>query len=96
MSVLGGSSGRALIEAIDACDRLAPRLLELLARHEHAAAQARPEWEGPHHDTFEARVAVVRDVLIDGQVWVLRLRHELTELVAEHVVDLTALEDLAS
>src|SRR5262245_21329223 len=77
MSFWAGVEERALIEALDACDRLAPRLLDLLGQHEHAAAVARTDWEGPHHDAFEERVQSVGQTLIDGEVWVLHLRHEL-------------------
>jgi plasmid stabilization system protein ParE len=67
---------RAVIEAIVACERLARELTELIARHEHAASVARPDWTGPHRATFEERVAAVQRNLAAGQVWVLRVLHE--------------------
>lgn len=76
MSFPLGLEGRAAIEAIDACDRLAPKLLELIAQHDHAASVARPDWTGPHHDSFEERFASVQRALGDGRTWVLHVRHE--------------------
>lgn len=84
MSIWPGLEERALVDAIDACERLAPQLLEALGRHEHARARAGADWEGPHHEAFEQRANVVRHTLIDAQVWVLRLRHEL--VAAYHAV----------
>src|SRR5262245_57963773 len=77
MSFWDGVQERALLDALDACDRLAPRLLDMLGRHEHAASLARVDWDGPHHERLEDEVLVVRHTLIDGQVWVRHLRHEL-------------------
>lgn len=68
--------GRAAAEAIVACDRLGPKLTEVIAQHEHAATVARPDWTGPHHDAFEQRFAAVQSELAAGRVWVLRVRHE--------------------
>lgn len=76
MSVLGGLEARAAFEVIDACDRLLPRLLEVIARHEHAAAVARPDWQGPHHEVFEARFTCVQRALGQGCTRVLRIRHD--------------------
>ena len=64
------------LEAIDACDRLAPTLLELIAQHEHAASIARPDWSGPHRDTFDERFASAQRALAEGQKWVLHVRHD--------------------
>ena len=76
MSVFLGLEAQAAIEAIAACDRLAPKLLDLMAQHDHAAAVARPDWTGPHHDTFEERFASVQRRLSPGGYWVLQVRHE--------------------
>ena len=75
MSSPGGLEVRAALEVIDACDRLLPRLLDVIAQHEHAAAVARADWRGPHHETFEARFASVQRALGDGCARVLRIRH---------------------
>jgi hypothetical protein len=74
---------RAALEAIHACDWLAPKLVELVARHEHAAAIARREWAGPHHDTFGERFAAVQGELEAGRVWVFQVRHGAELLLAE-------------
>jgi hypothetical protein len=74
---------RAALEAIYACDWLAPKLSELIARHEHAAAIARPEWAGPHHDTFEERFALVQRELEAGRVWVFHVRREAELILLE-------------
>jgi hypothetical protein len=75
--------GQGAIEAIAACDRVAPRLLDLIARHEHAAESARPDWHGPHRDTFEERFAGVQRALIEGGFWVLQVRHAAATRLAE-------------
>ena len=67
---------QAVLCGIDACERLAVRLADLIAQHEHAASMARADWTGPHHDTFEERVAALRHDLEAGRTWVVRLRHE--------------------
>ncbi|MEY2430316.1 MAG: hypothetical protein QOC92_41 [Acidimicrobiaceae bacterium] len=74
---------RAALEAIHACDWLAPKLTELVARHEHAAAIARQEWAGPHHDTFEERFTAVQGDLNAGRVWVFQVRREAEVILAE-------------
>jgi hypothetical protein len=76
MSVGLDLEGRAALAAIDACNRLAPKLLEVMAQHQHAAGVARPDWTGPHHDVFEDRYASVQRALDGGRTWVLQLRHE--------------------
>lgn len=82
MSVFLGVEGHAAVEAIAACDRLASRLLDLVAQHDHAASCARPDWSGPHRDTFEERFADVQRALINGGFWVLKVRHAaVTRLV---------------
>jgi len=90
MSFPLGVEGHAVIEAIVACDRLALRLTHLIAQHEHAASVARPDWTGPHHDTFEGRFAAVQRNLEVGRRWVLAVRHEaetrLAALEAEAVL----------
>lgn len=86
------SSGdcQAVLEAIHGCDWLAAKLSDLVVRHEQAAAIARREWTGPHHDTFEERFASVQRELEAGRVWVFSVRHEaelvLAELRAEALV----------
>lgn len=87
MSLSVGLEGRAAIEAIDACDRLAPKLLELIAQHDHAASVARPDWTGPHHDTFEERFTSVRGALTDGEAWVVRKRRELQVALLNSMAD---------
>jgi len=64
------------LEVIDACDRLLPRLFEVIAQHEHAAAVARLDWSGPHHETFEERFVAVQRALGRGCTWVWRVRHD--------------------
>ncbi|MEY2420898.1 MAG: hypothetical protein QOI95_965 [Acidimicrobiaceae bacterium] len=86
MSFPLGVEGQAAIEAIAACDRLAPKLLELLAQHDHAATMARPDWSGPHRDAFEARFAGVERALIAGGYWVLQVRHAAVTRLAELTV----------
>ena len=81
------------LEAIDACDRLAPKLLELIVQHEHAASIARPDWCGPHRDTFEERFASVQRGLAEGQRWVLQIRHEAVARLA--MLRLEAAEEAA-
>jgi hypothetical protein len=78
---------RAALEAIDACDRLAPKLLDLMAHHEHAASVARVDWSGPHHDTFEERFSTVQRALADGSSWVLHVRHEAEAKLAALLAD---------
>jgi hypothetical protein len=83
MSFSLGVEGRAAIEAIAACDRVAPRLLDLIAQHDHAATVARSDWCGPHRDTFEQRFAAVQGALVDGGFWVLHVRHAAATRLAE-------------
>lgn len=77
----------AVVNAIAACDRLVLRLIELMAQHEHAASVARPDWTGPHHETFEVRVAAAQRNLETGRTWVLRVRHEAETKLAELQAD---------
>jgi hypothetical protein len=85
MSVSTGE--RAIVLAIVACDRLVLRLGDVIAQHEHAAGVARPDWSGPHRETFEDRVAALRRDLEAGRMWAWRARHEaeirLAQLRAE-------------
>jgi hypothetical protein len=74
---------RAALEAIYACDWLAPKVADLVARHDHVVAIARREWAGPHHDTFEERFAAVQGELEAGRVWVFQIRHEAELILAE-------------
>jgi hypothetical protein len=74
---------QAALEAIYACEWLASKLADLVVRHEQAAAIARREWSGPHHDTFEERFTAVQRELDAGRVWVLRVRHEAELILAE-------------
>ena len=77
----------AVVNAIAACNRLAVRLTELMAQHEHAASVARPDWTGPHHETFEARFAAAQRDLEAGRMWVLRVRHEAETKLVELQAD---------
>src|SRR5258708_2132484 len=90
MSFSLGLEGQSAVEAIAACDRLAARLLELIAQHDHAASVARPDWTGPHRDTFEQRFAGVQRTLIDGGFWVLHVRHDLASRLAELTIEAEA------
>ncbi|MEY2403851.1 MAG: hypothetical protein QOD38_1402 [Acidimicrobiaceae bacterium] len=87
MSFALGWEGQTAIEAMHACDRLAPKLLELVEQHAHAAEVARPDWAGPHRDTFEDRYANVQQALLAGVSWVAQVRHDaatrLAQLTAE-------------
>ena len=76
MSVPGSLEARIALEVIDACDRLLPRLFDVIAQHEHAAAVARPDWSGPHHEAFEERFVAVQRALGQGCTWVVRVRHD--------------------
>jgi hypothetical protein len=93
MSVSVGLEEHAAIEAIVACNRLALKLTNLVAQHEHAASVPRPDWTGPHHDTFEGRFAAVQRNLEAGRLWVLGVRQEaearLAVLQAEAAVPQT-------
>jgi hypothetical protein len=82
MSLSTGAAWQAVMEGIAACNRLAPKLLDLVAEHDHAAAVARPDWSGPHHDTFEDRFMSVQQALLAGAAWVLQVRHELEHQLA--------------
>jgi hypothetical protein len=83
MSFPLGVEGHAAVEAIAACDRLAPKLLELLEQHDHASTLARPDWAGPHRDAFEERVVGVQRALVAGGHWVLQVRHDAVTTLAE-------------
>lgn len=85
MSLALGREGQAAIDAIAACDRLAPTLLDVIAHHDHAADLARPDWRGPHRDTFEERFAGVQRALVNGGFWVLQVRHAAVTRLAEIV-----------
>jgi hypothetical protein len=78
---------RVIVLAIVACDRLALRIGDVIAQHDHAAGVARPDWSGPHREAFEERVAALLRDLEGGRMWVLRARHEadirLAQLRAE-------------
>ncbi|MEY2453918.1 MAG: hypothetical protein QOD92_3492 [Acidimicrobiaceae bacterium] len=75
--------GQRALEVIAACDRLAPKLVELVEQHGHAADTARPDWAGPHRATFDARHAVVQRALLAGGYWVLQVRHDAMTRLAE-------------
>jgi hypothetical protein len=83
MSVSLAAQRHAVIEAIAACDRLAPQLVDLVDQHAHAADIARPDWTGPHRDTFEDRYAAAQRALLAGVSWVLQVRHEAVTRLAE-------------
>lgn len=74
MSLGLGLDGRLALDAIDACDRLRQQILDAVARHEHAAALATPDWEGPHRDEFDDRFAGVQARLRDCEDWVVLVR----------------------
>ena len=93
MSVPLAVRTQVTLEAIHACDRLAPKLLELIGQHEHAASIARPDWCGPHRDTFEDRFASAQRELAEGERWVLQIRHEAVVRLA--MLRLEAAEEAA-
>ena len=87
MSLSSKFAVQAALEAIDACDVLGPKLLDLMAQHDHAASVARPDWSGPHHDTFENRFTSVQRALADGNSWVLHVRHQAEAKLAALIAD---------
>lgn len=66
----------AALEAIAACERLSAQLPHFADSLEHAAAVARRDWEGPHRESFDHRVAAADRVLrhAAGTLGVLRVR----------------------
>jgi hypothetical protein len=82
-----GFEWQAASDAVAACDRLAPKLRELAEQHAHAANQARADWTGPHHASFEDRFAAAQRALDAGMTWVSQVRQgaaaRLAQLTAE-------------
>ena len=74
MSLELGLDGRLALDAIDACDRMRQQVLDAVARHEHAASLALPDWEGPHREQFDERFTAAQRHLRDCEDWVLVLR----------------------
>ena len=90
MSAALAEDRSAALEAVAACERLAPRLIELVEHHAHAADGARPEWAGPHRDTFEERHHAVQRALLAGESWVLQVRHDALKRLAELALEAEA------
>jgi hypothetical protein len=74
----------AAVEAVAACERLAAHLPFLAAQLDHAAAIARNEWEGPHRETFDHRVAVIDRALHDAASTLLVLRARVHDQSTRH------------
>jgi len=81
MSIGLGLDGRLALDAIDACDHFRHHLLDAMAHHEHAAAVARPDWEGPHREQFDDRFAAAQHRLADCEHWVLLVRRLASEVL---------------
>ncbi len=88
MSLSLGNEGRFAQHAIAVCDHMLAVLDEALVRHEHAAARARPDWEGPHRDEFEERVADLRARLRGSEGFVRDMRHAAERIVERAEEDL--------
>ena len=51
---------RAAVVAIDACERMRSVLHGFADSHAYAANLARPDWSGPHRDSFEESFAAIQ------------------------------------
>jgi hypothetical protein len=51
---------RAAVVAMDACERMRSVLEGFADSHAHAANLARPDWSGPHRDSFEDSFAAIQ------------------------------------
>src|SRR3954453_17613741 len=83
MSLALGLDGRLAFDAIDSCDGVRQQIPDAVARHEHAAALATPDWEGPHRDQFDDRFAAVQARLRDCEDWVLLVRRLAGDVLAD-------------
>ena len=86
MPVLTGWEAQAVAEAIDACRRLLPVLVDVADDHAHAIEVARLDWDGPHRLRFDDRVIAVQGQLRDGRELVSHLCRRLEDALTESLI----------
>jgi hypothetical protein len=70
---------RAAAVAIDACERVRSVLAGFADSHAYAADLARPDWSGPHRESFERSFAAIQDELAREAASLARLAGAIEE-----------------